>query len=281
MFRHAMIAVDLDSHGPLLECAPDLATWGIGKVTVVHAIKVGYAQGPDPDQERHYRSMLDTRAEPLRAQGLTVELDVSTAGDVGDALAAKATRTGADLLVVGNRSHNVIERLFLGSVARKVLRRSEVPVLIEWIEPAADNANRCTLTCGQTLRHALAATDLTAASHGVHDVAVALAARGARVDILHVATPDDSARFAEWPAMARAALAEVSRRIAEAGGKGDTLIEQGEPRETILDIAAERNASLLIVGKAGHGKSGNPALGRTARALSEQAGRPVLMIPTS
>lgn len=279
MFRHAMIAADLDSHGPLLECAPDLATWGIGKVTLVHLMKVGYAQGPSLDEEQRYRAMLDERAEPLRAQGLAVELDVNTAGDVGAALAAKATEAGADLLVVGNRSHNVLERVFLGSVARKVLRRSAVPVLIEWIEPAGDAAHRCTLTCGNTLRHALAATDLTAASRDVHDVAVALAARGARVDLLHVSADEDATRFAEWPTMARAALAEVNQRIVAAGGTGDFVLEQGEPREAILEVASARDASLLIVGKASHGKSGTLAMGSTARALSKQAGRPVLMVP--
>jgi nucleotide-binding universal stress UspA family protein len=217
MFQHAMIAVDLDSHGPLLECAPDLVTWGVGKITLVHAIKVGYAQGPGLDQEQRHREMLDGRADTLRAQGLTVETDVSTAGDMGAALAAKATQAGADLLVVGK---------------------------------------------------------------GVHDVSVALAGRGARVDVMHVSTPEDAARSAEWPSMARAALAEVNRRISAAGGTGEVVLEQGDPRDRILTTAAERNVSLLIVGKASHGKSGSLAMGSTARVLSKQAGRPVLMVPS-
>lgn len=276
MFKHAMIPVDLDSQVPLLECAPDLATWGVERVSLVHFMKVGYAQGPGPGEEARYREALEALAGPVRARGLTVEVYVATAGDVGAAIAARAAEVGAQLIVVGNRSHNVLERLFLGSVARKVLRRSPVPVLVEWIDPTVGDEGRCHLTCSNTLRHVLVASDLTAAARPVHDAAVMLAGLGAPVDVVHVASEQDQERFAEWPTMAKAALSEVLARVVKAGGSGEALVVTGVPQESILRVATERDASLLVVGKASHDRS---SLGSTARALSKLAGRPVLMIP--
>jgi len=76
--------------------------------------------------------------------------------------------------------------------------------------------------------------------------------------------------------MANAAVSEVNARIVAAGGTGDTLVVEGEPREEILRVATERDASLLVVGKASHDRS---SIGSTARALSKQAGRSVLVVP--
>lgn len=276
MFHHAMIAVDLDSQVPLLDCAPDLAAWGVKRVSLVHLMKVGYAQGPGLGDDARYRQSLESLAEPLRARALQVDIEVATAGDVGAAIASRAQEAAADLLVVGNRSHNVLERIFLGSVARKVLRRANVPVLIEWIEPSDGDGGRCHLSCSNTLRHVLVASDLTAAARPVHEAALALAALGAHVDVVHVASPETQARLAEWPAMANAAVSEVNARIVAAGGTGDTLVVEGEPREEILRVATERDASLLVVGKASHDRS---SIGSTARALSKQAGRSVPVVP--
>lgn len=276
MFEHAMIAVDLDAQGPLLDCAPDLAAWGVKRVSLVHLMKVGYAQGPGHGDDARYRASLEALAAPLHTRGLQVDVVVDTAGDIGEALVSRAQAAAAGLLVVGNRSHNILERIFLGSVARKVLRRAQVPVLIEWIDPGDGDGGHCRLSCYNSLRNVLVASDLSSLSRPIHDVAVAFAPLAGRVDVVHVVLPDMQERFAEWPAMVKAAVAEVNARIVEAGGQGDSLIVDGDPHEAILRLVEERDVTLLVVGKGG--QSGAP-LGSTARILSKRAGRPVLMIP--
>lgn len=54
----------------------------------------------------------------------------------GEILAA-AAEYRADLIVIGSRGHNLISRLFLGSVARTVMRQTALPLLLEWVEPTA------------------------------------------------------------------------------------------------------------------------------------------------
>lgn len=243
-----------------MDCAPDLRSWGIDQLVLAHLIRVGYAQGPGHGDVDRYQARLDEHAERLRASGFTVEVRVRMAGDVGDSLAALASEVPVDLLVVGSRSQNIMERVFVGSVASRVLRRSIVPVLLHWIEPTVGSEPvRCELRCAKTLRHVLLATDLTLGSRAAHDVVVALAARGARVDCVHIAESHQTERFPDWETMSRAALEGLKQRIVGAGGSGEVVVDRGNPVERVLEIASERDVSLLVVGKRGRRRASAPA----------------------
>jgi len=279
MFRKALIAVDLGSQSPLLECASDLRTWGIDQLVLSHFIRVGYLQGPGYGQEDRHREELNQDAETLRASGFTIDVQVGLAGDVGGSLAALASELEVDLFVVGSRSQNILEQMFLGSVARKVLRQSTIPVLLHWIEPTGPEPFRCELTCATTLRHVLLATDLTAGSQAAHDAVVELAARGARVDCLHVGEAPELERFPDWEVMSRAALERLNQRIVGAGGTGEVIVDRGDPTERVLEHALERDASLLVIGKRGRQFPEQLTIGSTAKGLSKRSRRPVLMVP--
>jgi nucleotide-binding universal stress UspA family protein len=51
-------------------------------------------------------------------------------GDAAELLLDTATDLGADLLVVGRRDHNALQRLVLGSVSTKILHRAPCDVLV-------------------------------------------------------------------------------------------------------------------------------------------------------
>lgn len=278
MFKHALIAVDVRSQVHLLNCAPDLQSWGVEKLTLLHLIKVGYGEGPLPGLADDYRETLEESAEKLRATGFEVDVVVESVPDIGTAIVEFGS--DFDLVVAGTRSMNLVEEFFLGSVVRKVMRETTVPVLLEWVE-ASDESDETgsTVEATDTLRHVLLATDLTHGSTAAHDAAMALAARGATVDCVHVMQSDELADFAERETMVRAALEELSKRVESAGSKGEAIIvEEGEPVSQLLDLAAERDVSLLVVGRTGRNWP-KSMLGSTARKLCEQAALPVLLVP--
>ncbi len=65
----------------------------------------------------------------LRAAGLTTEIEVRR-GDPAHEIVRAATDWAADLIVMGTRGRTGLERLLLGSVARKVLQHAPCSVLI-------------------------------------------------------------------------------------------------------------------------------------------------------
>ena len=81
--------------------------------------------------ERELRSQLDKIAVAVKGQhpGVTVEVSV-TAGDAVSSILAEANRVGVDHIVVGTHSRTGIAHVVLGSVAERVVREADVPVLV-------------------------------------------------------------------------------------------------------------------------------------------------------
>ena len=106
-----------------------------------------------------------------------------------------------------------------------------------------------------------------------------LALKAGIVDLLHVASPEETARYTRWPVMARAALDAIAAEVTAAGGKAEVHLETGTPSEEIARAAADRDADLIVVGKHGQGWVERITIGSTAANLCEIARRPVLMVP--
>lgn len=71
--------------------------------------------------------------EPLQARGSAahVDVDVEVAeGIPAWAIAAAARRIGADLIVIGHRHRNLLQRCMEASVAKRVLDRAPCAVLV-------------------------------------------------------------------------------------------------------------------------------------------------------
>jgi len=281
MFTSALVALDLSpAEQPILDCLPDLLKWGINKVTLSHVIPVGYNQFAGYGHEDDYRAWLDQCAVPLREAGLDVAIVVRSAGAVADELLGVAAEIDADLVVIGSRGQSWVRSLFLGSVARDVIRKTTRPVLIEWVEPGADKTQaRCEAACKHALDHVLLATDLSRHAGRAERAFLELATRAGQNDVLAVLTPDALSGTPALPVMTAAALDDIRKRLPPQASQNDTLIEKGRPCDTIARIAEQRGCTLIIVGKHGQGWLQSKVIGSTAAKLCETARRPVLMVP--
>jgi nucleotide-binding universal stress UspA family protein len=281
MFNKALIALDLSpAEQPILECLPALREWGIRQVVLTHVIQVGYIEGAALARRQDYGDWLEKCAGPLRDAGLSVEVQVRAGGVPADEILALASETAVDLIVIGSRGQNVLSRLFLGSVARAVIRRSTVPLLLEWIEPSeVATAARCEAVCEDTLRHVLLATDFSRRSEAAEQAAIALAPRARRVECVHVIASDEDPKTPVSPGTAQAALSALVQRIEAAGGRGSATLLEGDAPAEIARYAASQDASLIVVGTHGQSWVSSIVVGSTASRLCEIAGRPVLLVP--
>ena len=281
MYRTAVLALDLSPAAePLLECAAELRRWGVDHLFVTHVVRMGYGQEPGERALQDIREWLEGRAARLRGPALQVEVRVRAAGSPAEGIIATSNEAHADLIVLGSRSHNLASRLFLGSVARDMVRKTPVPLLLEWLEPIGHGAAPgCAAVCVDTLRHVLLATDLSKHAGAAENAAVALAPNAQRVDCLAVLTPDAIDATPALPLMASAALGALVGRIEAAGSHGDALVIEGDPHEMIARVAQDRDCSLIVCGKHGQHWVQSMVIGSTALRLCELAGRPVLLVP--
>ena len=91
--------------------------------------RAGITEGAhlDPSEVERRRNDLEEAKSTLSERGIDAET-IEAQGDPGDVIVRAAE--DADLVVVGSRGLNPIQRLLLGSVSSKVVHRAECDVLV-------------------------------------------------------------------------------------------------------------------------------------------------------
>jgi nucleotide-binding universal stress UspA family protein len=166
----------------------------------------------------------------------------------------------ASMLVVGHRQRPAEALWDLGSVALGVLRHAHVPVTV--VRSATDDGPVVVGVDGSSnafgaLRHALG----DAAVRGVSTVVVA----ATRVT----------------PAWAEDQVEQAARAAVDAGlvpGHVEVVAVDEPPARALLDLAARRGASLLVVGHRGLGRAASMVLGSVGQELVARAPIPVTVV---
>lgn len=101
-------------------------------VSVIDGVKA-HAFEVQPERMDQRRSAREMAAQSLVVQGRRAGVRVSFLiweGDPGPAIVEAADAEGVDLVVVGTRGRNRVERAVLGSVSDHVIRHAHCPVLV-------------------------------------------------------------------------------------------------------------------------------------------------------
>lgn len=146
MYKRIMVAVDESfMTSQVMEAAIELAKATGAQVAICHAIdETILAQRevammlPNSVGKTEARMRLGAQgllgrlAETARAAGIEVEIRLveSEQKHVSDMLIDAATEWQADLLIVGTHGRRGIERFFVGSVAERLVRKSQVSLLL-------------------------------------------------------------------------------------------------------------------------------------------------------
>ncbi|MDA8095309.1 MAG: universal stress protein [Betaproteobacteria bacterium] len=139
MFKHILVPVDgSQTADKALVLACDLAKAHGAALRIVHVLDesaIGWL--PDYPAVRHAQREVGERllarakqdAEILGVIAQTALLEMA-AGRLATAISEDASRSGADLIVMGTHGRRGADRLLLGSVADGVVRIATIPVLL-------------------------------------------------------------------------------------------------------------------------------------------------------
>jgi len=224
--------------------------------------------------------------------GSSVPVEVEIAeGDVDTKILARTQTMGADLLVMGTHGRSGFERLVLGSVTEKVLRKASCPVLsvprrIADVVPAPP----------VLFKRIVCAIDFSDCSIHALNYAMSIAQEAdARLTVLHVVEVPTGALLDAHETVrggphslkefVRAAEEERRERLettipdaVRAYCKVETLTAVGKPYREILRVAQERDSDLLVIGIHGRGATDLLFFGSTAQHVVRQATCPVLTL---
>jgi nucleotide-binding universal stress UspA family protein len=295
---HILCPVDLsNTSARALAYALALARWyGVG-VTVLHVHQmlilpleaVGSSAGPTiptvlTEAERAQldaaltHSVAPHTVPDVRVQTVLVE-DVN----VPAAIVSHVDLVRADLVVIGTEGRSGFQRLMLGSVAERVLRRATCPVLT--VPPHAPQPR----SSADLFREVLCPIDFSGSGAAALQWAASWGAKaGARVTALHVVEmPPEAADppFVEYTALrdrlTRDAQQALERAVPETIGRLDRFEEQvtvGRPATEILRLAGARSADLIVMGVRGRGAVDLAFFGSTTHQVVRRAACPVLAV---
>jgi nucleotide-binding universal stress UspA family protein len=271
------ITVQYVSVGPSL--ASSLGPPGFERITITQ---------PDP---RVLLADVNRFVESEAAPGMPIRTMVSE-GPAAARILGQAADMAADLLVMGTHGRSGFERLLLGSVTEKVLRKATCPVLtVPRRHPDAVPASRV------VFRNILCAVDFSDCSLHALAYAMSLAQEAdARLTLLHVLgydvghaydrldhpAPDDQLTLAEFRRRSEALAVDRLRGLVpaavDAGATVRPLVVPGRPAEEILRVANDEQSDLIVVGVQGRGRADLVLFGSTANRIVREAVCPVLTL---
>jgi nucleotide-binding universal stress UspA family protein len=237
---------------------------------------------PTEADREHLESRLRRWVEPAGALGITTEVLFDERHNPATSILMCAASLPADLIVMGTHGRGGFERLLLGSVTEKVLRKATCPVLT--VPPPAVRATK------PPFKRLLCPVDFSEPSIAALRFAVSLAEESdARVTVMHVLNePTDDERLLDaldTPEVrlqcedhARTRLEALIPGEARAFCEPVTQVRWGKPYRTILDIADNEATDLIVMGVHGRNAIDVMLFGSTTNQIVRHASCPVLTL---
>jgi nucleotide-binding universal stress UspA family protein len=235
---------------------------------------------PNPWEQRIQADLAERRArlEEMRSalSGQGVEVSHMVIDDVAhDAIIASAATLNATLIAVGTHGRTGLRRLLLGSVAERVVRGSEIDVLVA--RPAEG------ISVG--FRRILVPTDFAPRSRHALEVAAGLVARGGSIDVHHYWQTPIFGPVPEPAVIETTNQSSLSERGAELiepyQGKDFSvsfMAQAAHPTQGILETLDTGDHDLVVMGS--HGRRGPRRwiLGSVAEATVRHAPCSVMVV---
>lgn len=218
---------------------------------------------------------------------VAVDIIITDAGDVHREILEQAQTLKADLIVMGTHGRSGFDRLLLGSVAEKVLRKATCPVMV--VPQHAEHP----LPAGDVdFDRILCAVDFSECSVAALTYALSLAEEAeAKLTVLNVIERppelDESPRSASFNVdeVRAAAEAEHLRRLRGLIPPSilpyctvETAVWEGRAWRGILHFSAERRSDLIVLGVHGRGVVDLALFGSTTHQVIRRATCPVLTV---
>jgi nucleotide-binding universal stress UspA family protein len=295
-----LCAIDFSEHSRrALDHAAAIARWYEASITALYVFSLApmAAVGPgatvldpivltDADLEQ-LRDDVRAFAGSEMATGVVLDAEVRQGFPAGE-IDAYAREISADLIVLGTHGRSGVERLVLGSVAERVMRRAPCPVLtVPAGQPDAVPAG------GPLFKRIVCPIDFSEPSLLALEYALSMARESdGCLTILHVAALSIAPPLFEVadPQMSleefrRRTMADLEVRLratvpADANDycQIDTMLTTGHVGKEVVRVAGESQADLIVIGVRGRGAIDLTVFGSTAQHVVRAASCPVLTI---
>lgn len=273
------------------EYACSLARYYGSKLVVEHVIQppaVTYPYYSFPGAlDRVYQELGVTAKEHLQEwvaehslDGIRPELVVQC-GVIADSILLLAEQQAPDLIVMGTHGRQGLDRVTMGSVTEKILRKASCPVLAvrkplhDFAKPGPAPGEKV------SLRKILFCTDFSECSDRAMEYALSLATEyNAELTLLHVV--EDIPESTEL----QTATADLAYRMEKPVPPEmrdwcaiRSIVRIGKPYQQIVQLALEAETDLVVMGVRGRSTLDLALFGSTTHRVIQLGSCPVLVVP--
>ena len=282
--KNVLLATDFSPVSEKAVCyAKGIARRYGAKIFATHVVSPDEVPMVPPESWGSCQQILDEAArremETLsgRLQGISHEA-VLRYGGIWDTISALIEKDDIDLLVMGTRGREGLERLLMGSVAEEVFRRAACPVLT--VGPNVTSAAEPEAN----FKEIVLATDFSPEWRAAAGYAISLAQDyQARLTLVHVVSQSVEG-LADMERITIGRMEDLHALVpadAELWCRPEYVVEFGDPAQRILDAARERKADLIVLGvrpATGHLGAATHVGAATAHTVVSLAPCPVLSV---
>ncbi len=220
------------------------------------------------------REFVKTHADNDIQPEVVVELGIAS-----DSILALAEARKTDLIVMGTHGRRGFDRLMLGSVTTRVMRKASCPVLAVR-KPAHDFIILDNHQEPVHLSRILFCTDFSENSHRALDYATSLTAEyNAELTLLHVL---DNIPVSANVEVARAKATELLDQLIPLEelktGRIKTLVRIGKPYQQIIQFASDAQIDVVVMAVRGRGAMDLAVFGSTTQRFLQLGPCPALVI---
>jgi nucleotide-binding universal stress UspA family protein len=211
--------------------------------------------------EKEMQDKLASIQRMASEQGIDCETFIYRGDDPYMDIVNTAVTKHVDLIVMGTHGRTGIKKLIMGSVTRNVIGQAPCKVMVVPSGAKIDYRTILIATDG-SIHGAAAASEAVAIAKRFGSALVAICVAASAVEV----------------SSAEATVKGVMELAEKEGLEKEGLVSQGKPHEVILELARQKQAGLIVIGR--HGKTGlmSHLMGSVAERVTSEAEAAVLVV---
>lgn len=253
---------------------------------VVRPVMIGYPEYAIPDSVMEFYGDLNEHAQEqlrefakVRCEGGVHPRVVVEEGVAAESILRFAQENSIDMIVMGTHGRRGFQRLTLGSVTERVMRRAHCPVLAvrapehDFVAPGSEGEP-------VHLRKILLCSDFSECSDQALQYAISLATEyKSELSLLHVLEhlPSTEQRELENTSVIHLLEGKIPQAVRDSC-EVRTIVRAGKPFEEIVKEAEKSQTDLIVVGVRGRNVLDLALFGSTTQRVLQMGPCPVLAI---
>lgn len=243
-----------------------------------------------PDRKNYAQDIVDKTRDLIESEGYKAGTATICQGHPAEIIIEHINENPYDLVSLGSHGKHGL-RKWLGSISRKVVTKSHIPVLVARPPKEIENGSKFL----NSKKEILVTTDGSASSYNaIKGMFNILNTDGATFEVLTIKVGMDDLPFEvrkdpEWVEIFHTRQKEIAdenlntaKKILEDYGftAEKYLAIEGDPANVIIDYTDKHSKDLIVLGS--HGKEGisDFLLGSVSKRVLDHATSPVLIVPT-